>query len=458
MTMTTSFPIDARVILQDLMKAPDLNGKKGIIKSELSNGRQHVYVTHLNKSVALKISNLRYEGRTMDSLSVKELKSVLKANDVSELDLSGSDKPDLQSKVSNLKLNDEKLAEILALENAPKPAAASSSVNPTQAANALANMSPDQLRQQARAMRSMPPDQLRRMNPQFANMTNDQILMAANQMEMMANNPHMMRAAADQVKNMQPGDIERMQREMQNGNIDLNAASTPTPAESQYEQASNIMANMTPEQMNQQAQMMKSMDPATLRRMNPQFASMSDEQLKTAASQFEMMSNNPSMMKMAMDQMKHMTPEQINAMQNGTPPNMDSMGDMLENMDTKQFKQMLSQVKTNPDMMKQFSAMSGLSEQQMSQGIDQFANMDEKHLDKAVNVMKKAQKAKNLWGSLNAKTGGHLIKIIGGVCVLIVLLFVNFWFSSRDADVPVTELIKEDVIPNVESVDEFGEF
>ena len=50
----------------------------GVVKSALTNGRQHVLVEELSKSVALKVSNLEYEGRSVESLSVKELKELLK--------------------------------------------------------------------------------------------------------------------------------------------------------------------------------------------------------------------------------------------------------------------------------------------------------------------------------------------------------------------------------------------
>merc|ERR1711990_1318064 len=114
------------------------------------------------------------------------------------------------------------------------------------------------------------------------------------------------------------------------------------------------------------------------------------------------MASNPGMMKMAMDQMKNMTPEQVEAMRNGnfTPPDMSQMGgdpaQMLANMDKNQLKQMLKSLKENPEMMKQFTAMSGLKEEQLMQGVDMFANMDDDKLDAALAVMAKAQKAKEI--------------------------------------------------------------
>ena len=45
----SSFPLQANVILQGLVKMPDLNGKKGVVKGPLTNGRHQVYVEHMSK-------------------------------------------------------------------------------------------------------------------------------------------------------------------------------------------------------------------------------------------------------------------------------------------------------------------------------------------------------------------------------------------------------------------------
>lgn len=492
----TSFPLEARVVLQGLVKAPDLNGKVGVVKSGVTDGRHQVYVHDLSKLVGLKASNLRYEGRSPESLSSKQLKTVLKSKNVADSELTGIDKSDLQSKVSDLHLSEENIAEILAITNAPKPSsttrttAQNPAIDLTQAASQLENTSPEQLRQQARAMKMMDPAAVRRMNPQFANMTDAQLRMAADQMMMMADNPEMVKAASNKIKNMSPQEMQSMQNQTVGGNQSSSSAATttkPAPAtpssqprappsssgtaskEARFQQASNMMANMTPEQLKQQAEMMRTTDPDTLRIMNPQLAHMTNEQIKMAASQFEMMSSNPELMKMAMDQMKNLTPEQMEDMKNGNPPNTTNPNmegaaadpaSMLANMDKKQLKQMLKQLKENPEMMKQFAKMTGLSEGQLSQGVDMFANMDDDKLDKAVNVMQKAQKAKDLWTKADAKTGGHLKKIIIVVVLLLVSLIVKkIWFSSGgSASIPAANPLDE--IPSVAAastaeVDEF---
>ena len=104
----TLFPFETRVILHGLQKAPELNGKLGIVRSEMNDaGRYSVFIKDENKTVGLKPTNLQYESRTVDSLSAKELKMVLKGKDVDDTEYSGIDKSELRSKVTELVPNEE---------------------------------------------------------------------------------------------------------------------------------------------------------------------------------------------------------------------------------------------------------------------------------------------------------------------------------------------------------------
>jgi hypothetical protein len=320
------------------------------------------------------------------------------------------------------------------------------------------------------------------MNPQLANMTDQQIRQAAMQMEMMANNPSMMKAAMDQMKNMNPEQVRQMQAQMQqpggppsasSRNATMNATTGSTPLAQtvqQAQQAADMMANMTPEQMKDQARMLRTMDPDLVRRTNPQLAHMTNEQILAAAAQFEMLADNPQMMEMAMKQMKNMTPEQMEAIRNGTippgpggtgPANMmgDDPAKMLASMDKTQLKQMLQSVRDNPEMLKQFAAMSGVSEEQFKQGVDAFAGMSDAKLDAALKMMQTAQKAKEKWTEMNAKTGGHLPKMLIGAGALFAMLIIWYLFfrtspSIVPADIP--DLGRE--IPDANIVQEEDEF
>eukprot|EP00536_Pseudo-nitzschia_multiseries_P009831 jgi/Psemu1/306855/fgenesh1_kg.286_\ len=170
---------------------------------------------------------------------------------------------------------------------------------------------------------------------------------------------------------------------------------------------------------------------------------MSDSQIKMAAMQFEMMASNPSMMKMAMDQMKNSSPEQLEAMRKGqipssgaagmpSSPDMAQMGvdptEMLANMDKTQLKEMLKSVKDNPEMMKQFAGMTGMDEDKLKVGIDSFAEMDDAKMDAALKLMKTAQKAKNTWNQVDEKVGGQLKNIVITTGVVMIGLIVKYFF------------------------------
>jgi uncharacterized protein YjeT (DUF2065 family) len=468
------FPLKSRVVLQGLVKAPELNGKIGVVTSALNNGRQsvHVQLESESKTVGLKPANLKFEGRSVDSLSIKELKKVLLSKNVEEAEMTGIDKAELKAKVSELVESPEEVAELLSIKSAApaSSSAATSTNNVHQAANEFANMDPDQLRQQAQAMKSMDPAQIRRMNPQLAHMTDQQIRMAADQMETMANNPHMMQMAKDQVSSMSPEELERVKN---GGTPNVPSGPMYTPSSTgtttpNPQQAAQMMADMSPEQLRQQAQMLKTMAPDEIRRMNPHLAHMTDEQIRMAATQFEMMAGNPEMVKMAQDQMKNMTPEQMENMKSGNGGmgmDMSAMGGdpskMMANMDKDQLRQMMASIKGNPEMLKKFAAMSGISEEQLAQGVDIFSGMDDSKMDMALGTMQKVQKAKDLWTDTDAKTGGHLKKIFIASVILFVGLLVKVIFF-RGSSVPVASTTIPEVpkikmtVVSPDDEDEFG--
>lgn len=391
-TAPKPFPAKARVILHGL-KAAEFNDKIGIIQAGTLNdeGRQQVLVEELNKNVALKLSNLKYQEREIESLSIKELKSILRHREA-VLKFQGMDKADLQDKLKDLTTSPLEIAEWLAHANAPTGASSSNAAEGNASSNDMAsststatgggdmndleNMNPETLRQQAQMMRSMPPATVRAMNPQLAHMTDAQIQQAAAQMEMMASNPHMMAQAKKQMKNMTPAQkkqYDKMMAQQKGGRPNASGAN----ANAAPQNPQDMLANMSPEQLRQQAQMMKSMPPDTIRSMNPQLAHMTDAQIQQAATQMEMMASNPELMKMANEQMKNMSPEQMQEMMKGgagaggdrmNPMMMPGAGGnqkqsgagggtgtdmanmdpakMLETMDTAQIRQMMNMLKS----------------------------------------------------------------------------------------------------------------
>ena len=424
------YPIGCRVILKDLTKT-EFNGKVGIVQSKLNqNGRQQILLDERDdeseekKILGLKPINLKLEPRPVDSLTTREMKTVLSRKDYIG-SLAGFDKSDLKSLVEGHVTDPEEIASLLAKQAATAAADAAPATTTNgnvnnrtnrdqlkqqiqNQANQLKNISPDQLKQQAQMMRSMDPSMIRRMNPQMANFTDAQIQMAATQMEQMANNPQMVQGMVNQMSNMDDSQLDNMGDQFGAGGAGAgagaggpfgNTASAPgttaasasgTPATASVQNGMQNAANMSPEQLGQQAAMMKSMSKDQLRAMNPLMANWPDSQIDMAIGQMEAMANNPEMSKKMLDQMKNMKPEDLEKMQkmaqSGSIPGAEGAGigngaggapgfdpsamsqnpmDMLKNTNPAQIKQMLQMVKDNPALFKDMirSANPGMADQ-----------------------------------------------------------------------------------------------
>jgi len=188
----TSFPVGSSVLLQNLVKGAHLNEKKGIVKSRLSTtGRQEVYIFEENKSLSIKPANLKYEPRTLSSLSISEMKSIL-TNGIgssNSIDFTGLDKDSLRTMVQDEITNVDdtlEIAKLVAKANEPKniPTTTStmngsassggqqfSSSQLRQGAERMSSMSAEDIKRQAQTMKAMGPAALRNMNPQFASMS-----------------------------------------------------------------------------------------------------------------------------------------------------------------------------------------------------------------------------------------------------------------------------------------------
>lgn len=435
--MTTDengFPVESRVILTGLTKAPEFNDKPGIVKSELKDGRQQILVG--KKFLGLKPSNLQYQKNPAATLSMQELKRILNEKDES-IKLVGMDLSDLRREVNAME--PQSIFTLLASANI-KEAKAEAERASQQAkqmksqANQMADMSPEQLREQARMMRSMPPDQIRRMNPQLRNMTDFQIQQAASQMEQMAENPEMLRMAANQMKNMTPEQMQQMQQQQVNSaNGYGTRTSAPQPAS---------LNDMNPEQLKRQAEMMRNMTPDQIRSLNPQLAGMSDSQIQMTIDQMTQMANNPEMFEMAKSQMAGMTPDDIEKLKQGGLPTGKDPSEMMQNMDGKQMKQMMKMVKDNPDMLKQMLP-PGTSEAQMKQMMKAFEGMDEKQLDATMKMMKTFQNVttpvRNAYTTVNGWCGGYFSTVAFLLFTFYIGMIVYFRFFVEKSNVDVVE-------------------
>jgi len=339
-TRPRQYPIKTRVILHGLVGSPQYNGRKGVVESPLTaEGRQRVYLLpaavvalgdtgitsdinvsdgsnnkkskndgeeEANNMLGLKPINLRYEPRTIESLTVKELKTILSrlscisqnnensassfsnASDNHEATMhkspnskpkpivtTGMDKSNLRALVSTLAGNDsEVLACLLATPyyaaGEPIPSShnhynnhpfTSNINNPSLFPNnndiSSDSFTPSDLREKAKAIRSIHPDTLRANNPSIANWSDDDIRTAAYRMEHVANNPHFK-------QHLQNDFCQKKQNRYANGNDNLNHPSSSSFGINQDPFIG--LANMTPADLKKTISIVRS-DPRLLREM-----------------------------------------------------------------------------------------------------------------------------------------------------------------------------------------------
>jgi type III secretory pathway component EscU len=130
----------------------------------------------------------------------------------------------------------------------------------------------------------------------------------------------------------------------------------------------------------------------------------------------------------------------------------------MENMDPKQVKQMLRMIKENPEMVKQLMAANPalaktMNEEQLQNGLEMFAQMDDAALDRMIGMMNRVQKVTRpfttAWTKVNGWLGGHLAKLLLLVALLFLIAVVTRYLGVWGGIVTTTE-VDEDV-PLVES-------
>lgn len=161
--------------------------------------------------------------------------------------------------------------------------------------------------------------------------------------------------------------------------------------------------------------------------------------------------------------MKNMSPEDIQAMQEGRlPSSLGGGGEgggldpakLLSSMKGKDIKQMLRTAKENPDMLR--TAMPNGDTSAVEGIIDRLEGMDEKTLDWIVSILAKlAAAAQPLWRgytSLNKAVGGHLLKLLVGLPVAWLLYRWLGPSSSYGASISSASITEE--IPVLQQVEE----
>jgi hypothetical protein len=226
----------------------------------------------------------------------------------------------------------------------------------------------------------------------------------------------------------------------------------------QFKTASQQMASMSPDQLKQQSAVLRGMSKETLRRTNPFMANMSDSEIDMAINQMEKMASDPAMLKMASEQLKNMSPDQLEHMRNiaksgsmmggisvndtnanGTDAPHAFPNDAAQMFDTllanpEQVNSMVKMLKQNPDMIKQIFAaqLRGSDGQgadnakvkQMENLVDHFSEMDDKYLEKMLKTLNTFRAVvKPLWKSFWAT------KYFLGVSAKTLIVLINIVFA-----------------------------
>jgi hypothetical protein len=290
--------------------------------------------------------------------------------------------------------------------------------------------------------------------------------MAIAQMEAVASDPSQLRMAADQMRNMSEGDLERVLDQtataMGGGGKAATVTAVPPPpaaapappvSKAQLEHAARQMSSMSPAQLRRQAAMLRSMPIGALRDANPHMSGMTDAQIEASIAQFETMADNPDMMRMAVEALSD--PDKLDSATNS----MDSMGAAVAGgmlSDPDQLNSAVKAMKRNPQMLKQMlTSQRGVSEsqkEQMSRVIDSFATMDDARLEgylKLANVVQEVAvrpivRTKEALG-LSTKTTLFILWIIMTLLAcLVAMLAWRWWYGTRNDGVGTSMLAEKD--------------
>ena len=334
-------------------------------------------------------------------------------------------------------------------------------------------------------------------------------------MEAVASNPSQLKMAADQMKNMNDDQLKQAVNQSPlvgggavptasagagGGGLNQTTA-TGVPAnisKSQFQQATDQLTSMSPEQLKQQAAMLRSMPYSTLRATNPQMANMTDSQIEQSIAQLEQMAANPEMVKMAAEQMKNMREEDFERMKNmmggafgsapsggtsttsaaatttsssnGTasnnnnaaPPDLagidpsNMMNSLLSNPE--QLNTIVKTMKGNPEMMKSiFMGQMGdrgteAQKEKMNKAIDSFVEMDDAQLEKYLKVANGVQRVASpvvtAFGKVKQTLGVSTKTLIIIINVMILAWFVGLarWWMLRNGGGDDDSVIGDDIL------------
>lgn len=473
------------VIVQNLQKAPEHNGKLGVVKELLEDkGRITVKVFESDKAINVRGDNLRAPEDAELKTQLKDAFSKLERNKIENILV--------HSKVEFSEDDDKAVLIAKAVEGRVVPEAVKkvrsdddmmdvpgmgrmSRRDMKEQAQKLEGMSMTQMRDQLRVLTSSPPSELRAKFPHLKNMPDEAIEAQIKQYQMFVNNPKLKKA---QVEALKTGDFTKLQQEMTASLSDEELKSNmakqleafrkdPKAFRRQYLPDADSMTDKDIEEM---LESQANADAETLRAAargnagprdldSVDFSKISEEQYKKQAeAQIKMFKANPkqvravmekqspevknlsdtellnqlemaaSMSKKDMEEMSKMAKQMRAGGQSGgapAAPNFDNMsGEQIQRM----MRAQLDMVKRDPSKLKSLAPQfGGMSDETIISQMEMMANMDPSMLKMFMSVQSKFGSVfSKIKGPLDKVSGGRGQQIIGLLMLLVGFIVVYF--------------------------------
>lgn len=475
------------IVVQNLVKSPEMNGKVAEVKGEGKEGRIMVrLVEESHRLLNMKEANLRQAEDSeveaalraeFESLSDADITKVLVEAGVrytngvdNKVDLAVTNKlfPEVPKRVTNF-TNFDPEEEVDIPGSGPMKRR-----DMWEQADRLEKLTVAQMREQVRVFKSRSLQELKQMNPAMRNLTESDVQMQLAQFETFLNNPNMKKIQIDALRTgdfsklnsasaLQGMDDDSMRRDAR---MKLEAfKKNPAEFRAQFLQSAEF-ASLSDSEIEDQLRTQATADSKTLKALRQggagmDLSSLSDEQLKKNSElQLKMFNDNPKQTRQRMEQqnpqLKNMTDDQlrmqletvasmspadIRAMQSmnaqgmaqGLDPNdpqqsLDKLNDMSPEQLSAMFKMQRNMFRQDPIKFKQaMPQFANMPDSMIGAQLDTMADMDPQHLKWYLNATGSITPWINrIREPLDRISGGYGTHILSLLALLLVLLVMYF--------------------------------
>jgi len=482
-----AYRVDEWVVIQNLQKTPEHNGKVGMVK-ELLTDKQRIMVKLLEggKLVNVKQDNMRKAesgelkeqlGQAFEKLEQSKIERILRDNGVQVQ----GDKSELVKAAVDKQVFPEP----------KKGAAATAHLDPDEEldvpgiglmrrrdmweqADQLERMTISQMREQIRTLTSRTPQELRAMSPQMRNLSDTDIQMQVQQLQAFVNNPQLKK---QRVEALRSGDFTKMNatsiaamddetlRRDARVKLDMFRAN-PTSFREQY---LKDQAELTDEDIEKMLEQQANADSKTLKQMraaalggNVDVSSLTDDQLKQNAElQIKMFKKDPQKMRKQLEQqnpqvknlsddellfqlesLASMSAEDIRAMQKMSADGgaglsaanagaaQQKMEDMTGEQLQRMFRMQRDMFKRDPkNFRKMVPQMASLSDSMIQQQLDLMADMSPDNLKMYISTTSRFSGVLNaLKEPLDKISGGRGQQILAFLAMVVVTILAYLFF------------------------------